>query len=289
MKKVIIIFTICFSITVLNGQDFSFPQDSASWEYLVRGADAGGQYIISLMTLTLYGDTTINGTPYKLISSVEYCYFPDYALSTTYDFIRTEGDKVYILYRDAAEEVLLYDFGMEVGDTMLVDNCGYPFLDSFIVVQDIGETLVDGAYRKTLSFGQYKWIEGIGNIGDGLLTHSLYATDGLLDPTWYELLCFWQNGEQIFSCDGLIISVAEPYRKEDVKIFPNPTTSMLNISLPNEGKGIQSVRIINLLGEVILQEQYDHVMSVSIDSKNWSPGLYVVVVNGRWVEQVVVE
>ncbi len=78
-------------------------------------------------------------------------------------------------------------------------------------------------------------------------------------------------------------------RGEKTGPFPNPSTSMLNINLSNEGQGIQTVRGVNLLGEEIVKERYPFQTSISINSSNWSSGHYIVIINAYWIEKMVVE
>ena len=66
MKKVIIlIIAISFSFTPMKGQEFPFPQDSASWTYWVTYWDAG-ESEGDIVTFTLYGDSIIKGNNTKL-------------------------------------------------------------------------------------------------------------------------------------------------------------------------------------------------------------------------------
>ncbi len=303
MKKTTTIISICLSIAFLNGQDFSFPQDSASWTYLYRGVDGGQFYINGILTINLYGDTTLNGQDYNLITATEAdCY--EVHASNYKDFIRTEGQQVYILYKDSTEEQLLYDFSLEEGDTVAVDNYGCMYLDSFLVVESVDEMMLNGESHKVINFQSASWVEGIGNFFVVSVTHPVYGSSAQLDPDWYELLCFSQNGEQIFadtfvyqknkfapveywSCDGLILATDDPTPYKDLVLSPNPTTSNFRISFKDEDRSIRRIQVFDLLGREVFARDYAGYSSIEVAAAGWPPGLYIVVVNERWVGKVV--
>ena len=63
-----------------------------------------------------------------------------------------------------------------------------------------------------------------------------------------------------------------PVIKTEVKIFPNPANTVINISLPNYTPN-ETLLITNVLGEVIHQETLSGVDN-SIDVSKWSAGVY---------------
>ena len=205
---------------------------------------------------------------------------------------------------------------MEVGDSIPTDEwCGPSFLNPYVFVSKVDSILINGAYRKRLYITEYitdmspevaVWIEGIG-INFGLNSLTNLPCNKWLDPTFYELYCFTQNGEQIiadtfhyyvrpgefqseiseyYSCDGLITGINEPPGEGGVLIAPNPAASFFNVSLEEADKRIQKIRVFNVLGEEMFKGSFDRQLSVEVETSDWPPGLYMVVVNERWVEKV---
>ncbi len=70
-----------------------------------------------------------------------------------------------------------------------------------------------------------------------------------------------------------------------VKLYPNPTNSNVTV----EGKGIRSVAVWNVVGQVVSEQVYKKTDKVTVDISNLPPGVYVVRVNDVWVGKVVKE
>lgn len=63
------------------------------------------------------------------------------------------------------------------------------------------------------------------------------------------------------------------FAANELKVYPNPTTGILNIASPN---GIASVEIYNFLGKVVISKQFSAVTQATIDMSNLSTGAYIV-------------
>ncbi len=70
-----------------------------------------------------------------------------------------------------------------------------------------------------------------------------------------------------------------------VKLYPNPTNSIVTV----EGKGIRSVAVCNVVGQVMYEQEYKETDMVTVDISNLPLGVYVVRVNDVWVGKVVKE
>ena len=120
--------------------------------------------------------------------------------------MRKEGDKIYRDEPGRKAEYLLYDFGMNIGDTIVEqrsDNRDYPIAS---VLESIRDTVIGGTSRKLYSFvrfpvydpdwtGTETWIEGIGSLR-GLYRQSLDFLTGS-DAVW-SLLCFSHGNELVY-------------------------------------------------------------------------------------------
>ncbi len=52
---------------------------------------------------------------------------------------------------------------------------------------------------------------------------------------------------------------------------------------------IHKISVYNLVGEKMLEAQYQKQLSVDIDVGLWPSGLYIVTVNGLWVGKILVD
>jgi ABC-type transporter Mla subunit MlaD len=56
-----------------------------------------------------------------------------------------------------------------------------------------------------------------------------------------------------------------------------------------EGKGIRSIAVWNVVGQVVSEQEYKKTDKVTVDVSNLPSGVYMVRVNDVWVGKVVKE
>lgn len=154
----------------------------------------GHPNVINSDAIKFDGDTTINGTVYKIAYRST-----DNAQTTwnRYGFIREEDKKIYWLsWSGGAPNNLIYDFDADTGDTvyLFADPMGFYF-----VVDSIGETtMLTGESRRTtylsghdpggFTMGNDTWVEGMGS-----MYGVLQSGTGVLIGDNPQLICFTQN------------------------------------------------------------------------------------------------
>ena len=139
------------------------------------------------------GDTLLDGVEYKKLYTTR-----DEQL-TNWQFcraLREEGRKVYVY--ESGNERMLYDFSMQVGDTICVHDDGNGHQYSMVVIE-IGETLVGDEPRQEIVL-EYPfagvtetWIEGIGSLYGIINTGAQFLTGGITD-----LLCYYEDDDLIW-------------------------------------------------------------------------------------------
>jgi hypothetical protein len=75
-----------------------------------------------------------------------------------------------------------------------------------------------------------------------------------------------------------------------LKLYPNPTTEKLCVSLANNYQDIK-ISIVNYEGQLILQKCYNNASSFSIDLSNLNRGLYHLTLEAdskKWLERIIV-
>jgi sugar lactone lactonase YvrE len=90
-----------------------------------------------------------------------------------------------------------------------------------------------------------------------------------------------------FNPDCVPTSVKDVSTNHDVfvKLYPNPTNSNVTV----EGKGIRSIAVWNVVGQVVSEQEYKKTDKVTVDVSNLPSGVYMVRVNDVWVGKVVKE
>lgn len=164
------------------------------------------------------------------------------------DFIRedTLQSKVYTYDKNQEQDFLLYDFSMEVGDTLVDEE----FCISKVTVVDSIEIHNDQKRKRLLlehdTYGFMYWIEGIGS-SKGLFNRIQCYLDG---PTT-SLNCYFENKEKLYSngSECFIVNTEEFLVLQQISLFPNPANGYLQLDLSEIAIPNLQIRIFSLLGQ----------------------------------------
>lgn len=250
MKKLTLSTTaLLFSLTVFSQDYFPMVQENNQWNVLQVIFEGGNPWDTTYFTQTykFTGDTIISSQTYKKVYKSE----EEIPVNWIYEGgIREEEEKVWYFSKFSYVEELIYDFTVNVGDT--VEFLYYPMLVDSISYKDINGQDRKHIYFSYLDFSPLTefWIEGIGsNRG---VTHS--GTAGSLGGwTWF--LCMSENGELIYmnpdynSCFLLSTGTNEIFYPE-FDIYPNPANNFLIVKNPNNIK-INAIGLFDLSGKKI--------------------------------------
>ncbi len=141
-------------------------------------------------------DITLDGVDYKIVWTKS-----KYGIAKA-GAVREEDRRVYYrrkISQNYQDEVLLYDFNLNVGDTVTVNWMGQQ-----LMVMEESEVEVDGTMRRQLGLGAYSfgypptevdeyWIEGVGSTF-GFLNSGSEGMGG----AFITLLCYHENGNLIW-------------------------------------------------------------------------------------------
>ena len=161
------------------------------------------------------GDTLLDGVSYKVMYTTRN---EDLMGWSVCGVIRETEDKQVLYRRDGASyDEILYDFSMEVGDTIIMSGSG--FYPDWMFVIETNEILINGEPRQQIvleyPFGngeQEVWIEGIGSLYGIVDSGSLFLTGGSTN-----LLCYYEDGD-------LIWQNTTPGYNECYMVYPTPPT-----------------------------------------------------------------
>ncbi|HQW97059.1 MAG TPA: T9SS type A sorting domain-containing protein [Saprospiraceae bacterium] len=246
---------------------------NATWCNLAYGAPGEETYTKCISPDSLID---LNGIIYSRIYYQKSHYE---SLSTIY--YREEDRKFYILPEDSINEILLYDFNLNLGDTFRISEWGWNQSESatLTVHQVDSYTTLDGIERKQIYLSdqgaQYnvRWLEGIGT-PDWIFVYPNYR--GILSGG-FPLTCFSVEGEiiegDVGGCQSLI-KVDNIKPKKTVILFPNPTYGKLSVSGITNYK---SMKIYNSWGQ-----EFSYKMNgQDIDITNFKAGVYLAIVTDQ--------
>lgn len=276
MKKTLF-FLVFISIAVENYAQ-EFAPIGAIWHYTQGTINPD---LTSFKTIESVSDTTINGISCKKLIEVErYLDTSD----INYHYMYSNNDSVFFFAQNNFH--LLYDFGANSGDTIILDyfitGYGTPLK---MIIDSTGTIMVSGQARKIqyikcgdgffIEFGN-NVIEGIGN------TYFMFPTyDGTMDGP---LRCYQDDSTSLFmnpfhinygwnhqDCEEIITGIEETKSIENVSIYPIPAKNI--ISVKNIDKET-AFRIFNINGILILQGIITESSKINIEE--FIEGIYFI-------------
>jgi len=201
-------------------------------------------------------------------------------------FIREDENKYY-LRNLAGEEGLVYDFNLNIGDTLAINN-PFGFIPIEVTAINIDSVFLEPAneYRKRITLLEYanfgyeeQWIEGIGSLAG--LTQSGWDITLLTGGDDYTLLCYYEESEIKFNtelyslCFYPIVSVhTNIQKKKAITLFPNPVNNISSLEIENPKLQNLTVKIFNSTGNLVKEYQTTLQVKIEIRSSNYKKGIY---------------
>jgi len=308
MRKLFLVF-----VSVLIGK-FSFSQnpnfivDGSKWIYhITESCEPGQQTIDDIMEEdTIHGDTLINSIIYKKLYT--------YTLTTTYissgpfgclpsgsstssnhygpQYLRYDSalKKVFILTDTSAFERVLYDFQLNVGDS-LPANWAFTLpsqfaglkliIDSIVPINFFGHTTNKYYFSDTMGLfaplaAQNYIIEGMG--GSNGLYFNFYPNWVTVSGQVYmtQIQCF-TSGDSIYSpaggsCNSLVTGINSSAIENLLPvIFPNPASDKIVVN----GASAGYYEVADFAGKLLMSRmiQSSHF---DVDLSNLSPGIFFI-------------
>ncbi len=261
----LLIFGIQFQLIGQTSVYHPFPDSNAIWNVYAHSYDPGppfpcdevGQY-----SYYMNGDTLINALVYHRIFvpfidttlAQPFSCFGQYPNTGYIGSIRqdTVSKQVWVILRDSSNERLLYDFSLNIGDTLHTINFDGSEVDFPILTID--SILIDGNFRKTYINNAVSIIEGIGS------NRGLFETGSSGFSSSWQLTCFQQNGNSIYPSSGTtcnLITHTNELSKLNSKllIYPNPFDEFCTVYYSNfESSESTEIIIYNSEGKLLRKE-----------------------------------
>lgn len=230
----------------------------------------------------IIGDTIIASKSYKKV--LKHCMFESIGgpagMNCGFDrisLVREDiTDKKVFLYDTLQEsEKTIYDFGMNLGDSILINSYYYTLIDTNSEFNN-GNLFKVYTLENIPSGTINKWIEGIGIFDENY--QSIFGEIG----TPSTLVCFKQDGELKYQnininsiyCDTVnSIESDQNIILNSFQITPNPSSEFITLQLKNS-IGQASIEIYNIEGRLFLSQSYDDRVPNHIDVSMLADGLY---------------
>ncbi len=254
-------------------QQNKLVQEGKMWSNTKAGTENINNY--RSYWIKFQGDTLINDLEYKKVLQAD-----DLLHSDWYEngYIREDAanQKVYLYDKYSNEDMLLYDFRLEPGDSILTgDGESYAKAES-VIYETFGNS--NDTLKQIYFDSGSVWIEGIGSLW-GVL-EGLNAFYMLGEIT--ELVCYYENGVLVYhnpdfeTCfpDSTTVSVSMFGNKKDIEIFPNPARDKITINTP--GSRILEVEIYDLTGTCLYRNVNINSNRIDLETAKLPKGMYVL-------------
>lgn len=280
MKKQVLSLTFSFWVNLVIGQSgyHPFPEKNASWNFSYGNWSITGE-TYGDYSVMLTGDTIINGQIYHKFN-ISYVQENTIGICAGLSLVGYRGAirqdtasrKVYIIPPSSDIEFLLYDFSLQIGDTVK----GYLQSLNFglDIVEAIDSIFVDNTYRtrwKINSCYEIFLVEGMGS------TYGLFQPSPgcVADLPYFYMHCFRQNNQVVYtdsstSCALITSSHSIENISNNLIIYPNPSTGTFTVS--NNNGTIREIIISDIMGNFIRQQHADKQRKVTISGLD--QGLY---------------
>lgn len=253
------LFVLSIFPVALIAQQPSFPDSNvvfvnSFYQELPFGQIGWPYQLMEVTNFCIDGSDTLigNSSFKKVIRCPEQVYHGAY---------RSENRKVYFVPKDSTNQYLLYDFSVEVGDTIPQVYFEYFYGGSMFLtdyqIDYVDTVVINGNQHKRIN---YNWIEGVGNI-QGFLLEPYFN----ISQYRVELTCMSIDNAVYFPMQDvtpcpLDLAVSDATLPK-IAISPNPTSDRLIIEGINE---FTEINVINAQGRTVDFERLStHELAVS--------------------------
>ena len=186
---------------------------------------------------------------------------------------RNSNGKVFFVPKDSLNEYLLFDFTVEVGDTVPELFCkmgGYmDFVYHDFVIYEVDSILVAGTYRKRIN---QMWVEGIGN-KQGFLWEPWIN----ISQYWVNQMCVSINSQQAYPVEGPnpceLTAAVDEQNLVAWELYPNPSQDFVSIRSDFTPDNID---IFDLTGRKYPLNYVKNNGEIVVDLKYFRRGSYVI-------------
>ena len=262
------------------------PEDSlVKWVMRYEYVDPGVCHEVYYFDYRMIGDTSIGGNSYKKIYSenlyLTYSQFgtPGCSNPPVNRYISafrqdTLNKKAYLLLPGLSSDTLLYDFSLNVGDTLFsIVNDFTLGCANFNVINALDSVLVDGVYCQWQKFSNCVdgYVEGVGSLNDPFQAHSI--TEGS-----YNLVCLKRDTSVIFdqTSYGVFCNIYSSVNENvspTLLIYPSPAFDFFELDFTENVK-LDLIKIFDSFGKQVYCNQ--DLENKRISTEFFRGGIYMI-------------
>lgn len=277
MKSAVILsgisFLFCFTLSAQT-----FVSENKMWSNTWIGTDFGWPYGVQYQSyyIKFKGDTLINDMIYKNILRSD---DENHTNWYSYGAIREDSTKKVYTYNtnDQPGDVLLYDFGVDVGDTIEVNQWS-TFRVTDIDMVKFGN--LKDSIRQFVLNDYYVWLEGIGSITSdvGGVLIGLPVID--MVGKYRDIVCYYENdtlkysNTKFESCfpNHIVHGIKENETEIPKAFYSN---GLITISYNNINTSESRLMIHSITGITICDIPLNSLGETVISARKYPPGCYV--------------
>jgi hypothetical protein len=231
----------------------------------------------SMEIYIIEGDSVLNSMSYEKI----WMSYDSTLSSLMYQGLVREDNNVIYYVPPNGSEGILYDFNLELGESVFLKNMFC--VDMEVEANVIGIDTVEyyGTERKRWELESEGWtefwLEGIGSLCGPL--HSFYPLC-IICPVW-ELLCFHLNDDLLYIMPGQIncyqssVGIDEHLADAEINIIPNPLKQGEPFKIETT-QDVKRISINNLAGMLVKQMSFVPNEDLIIETDAIEKGLYLI-------------
>ncbi|MFP4664806.1 MAG: T9SS type A sorting domain-containing protein [Bacteroidales bacterium] len=276
-------------VTQVGAQEYiPLLQDGKIWnfttEYYPEAPDNPGDTIT--ISYLLSGDTVINSTTYQILYQIACAETANVQpAGDPVAFLRENTDSQRVFIYSEGEELLLYDFSLQEGDTVHGEDYAFEsHLD--MVVTQTDSILINENYCKQIDFNVTDdnnwtsgWTESTGGVS---------LLDYIKGDTWYSeiLNCLYEDGLLVYydteyndCCPEVTGIEDENVHHANLKIYPNPAMNTVQIEF-NDSEPAH-VSILDIRGKLVHKAPLESGKA-EIDLSHLPAGVYVAKITGSF-------
>lgn len=129
---------------------------------------------------------------------------------------------------------------------------------------------------------QFDCASGVNSCGINLLSLLKSATETDLNDFTSAVMNVGQfpAADEILQNNELLAYFNEPVNVENIRVYPNPASDMVNIQLPADGSLASRISLYDMQGRLIMDKTFN-TTTIQLDVKPLQNGVYQIVVNGN--------
>lgn len=268
MRKILLLYSTLLTLYA-HGQASvyrPFPTNYGKWvyQYYDEFHNPTSQYT----QYTLNGDTTLAGINYK----------KTFVYSNYVGALRENNKKIYFVPDTSSNEYVLYNFNLNLGDTIIHPYGGAVCSNDTVIIQQVDSVLLsDGYHRQCHLSSNAIWIEGVGSLFYLLNPCNVFcvSANDLLQCVISDLSFTYPS--IIGSCT---VSVSELISSSNnISAYPNPANDFINVRI----EGIKdfknyTITIADILGRIVSKEKITQ-NPIELNNSTLPNGIYLLKIN----------